>query len=105
MKKFLVCFCIFAVLFSLNNVCFMTTSDSWQNGDIVERSQLDEDDPNYWIKIYDSSKKSVRYTENIDLNFVPNECKTQALIPYTTSATKYNVYSSLVVNDLNEIFE
>lgn len=94
MKKFLVVFNVFMLLFSLSNVCYMASGEIWQDGDIVERSELDENDPNYWIKMYDSSKKNVRYSGMPDPNFVANENKMELPATYTTSATKYNVYSS-----------
>ena len=108
MKKILVCFGVFMLLFSLSSVSFMASNDVWKDGDIVERSTLDENDPNYWVKIYDSTKKNARYSGLSASNFVPNENKLEMPTTRTTSATKYNVYSSsgsLRYSNLSSVFD
>ena len=108
MKKFLlVFFCTFLVI-SFQNVCYMKTDYLSENYRILERAELDESDPDYWIKIYDPGKRTLKMSENYEPIAKYEGEKVTNYTTRTTANTKYNVYSAngtLKYSNLKSVFD
>lgn len=108
MKKFLlVFFCTFLVI-SFQNVCYMKTDYLSENYRILERAELDESDPDYWIKIYDPGKRTLKMSENYEPISKYESGKVTNYTTRTTANTKYNVYSAngtLKYSNLKSVFD